>query len=288
MERKILFVGLHGTGKTTFIAAFWYFVNSDSPTKKFKMETLESGEHEYLNGICENWLQYKNVSRTSLNVDVSEEIIVSLRNLETDSVVELSVPDFSGETFNTHFRDREWTEKFDQLINEISGLVIFLNPCDTNNRPQLISDENDAARILGDTEIKTNTGIEFNPWSTDMVSNQVKLVEELQFIVHQRRHEKQLKVAIIISLWDKVESEDVSIEPEIWLVNNLPLLNQYIQSNDKIFESRVYGVSAQGLDYDETEKKNEIAEKKPEERIIVKTSKEVSNDITKPIIWVSE
>ncbi len=60
------------------------------------------------------------------------------------------------------------------------------------------------------------------------------------------------RIAIVLSAWDKVEEEGQS--PERFVGERLPLLKQYLDSGADGWQWKVYGVSAQGGDY---EKENE-------------------------------
>jgi hypothetical protein len=103
------------------------------------------------------------------------------------------------------------------------------------------------------------------------------------------------RLAIVFSAWDKVRSEGLT--PTEFLRVRLPLLNQYLKSDSALWESRAYGVSAQGGDYErvdkegaeavinpETEKLREID--KPSKRIHLWRDNDLGHDITSLVDWV--
>jgi hypothetical protein len=177
------------------------------------------------------------------------------------------------------------------MIDEVNGLLLFINPTDSKNRPQMIADEIDIAIALGEEIQNSNEGISFKPWTPEMASTQVKLVDELQFIAFHKPNIVPIKVAILISAWDQIDDGlDISgkIDPELWLKNHLPLFYQFLQCNSDNFAYKIFGVSAQGFDYEKKEKVTDSSHKAPNDRVVIREGNNVSNDITKPIIWVSE
>lgn len=284
-EKSILLMGLPSSGKSTFIAAFWYFLNNSAKEQLLKVDTLADSEHEYLNSISQNWLSYTPVSRTRNSN--GENIKIRLKHSKNNQSIALDIPDFSGETFKSHFDNREWTKDYHTLLNTINGIILFINPNDENNTPTLISDANESARVLGDTLPLSNEGIKFNSYIPEYSCSQVRLVEELQFINHHKPNIIPLKVAIIISAWDEIEKIDKNYAPEKWIEKHTPLLYQYLICNSNIYSQEIFGVSAQGLNYEESDMEA-IYKRVRLDHIIVKYKNEVSNDISKPIVWITE
>lgn len=283
---KILLSGLPNTGKTTFIAALWYLVRSDSPNRSLALNSLERGEHEYLNKISFEWLSFEKVPRT--NPGVIEPVIMNLKNIQTGELISLDIPDFSGEIFREHFDNREWTIELYELFNEVAGVLLFINPDDPKNRPSLVSDAIEAANILGEAPPVVNDLTKLISWNSSHTSNQVKMVEHLQMISYYKPEILPMKIGIIISAWDKVEDmANPQILPEQWLKLNLPLLYQYLITNKQDFVLEIFGVSAQGIDYKNKEGVDKLAESSAEERICVKRGNVISKDIAEPITWVS-
>lgn len=280
-SKKILFAGLPSSGKTTFIAALWYFLTKSPENCSLSLES-SIGENEYLNDICETWLSFKPVSRTNPKSETT--VLMNIKNNSNGEKAILEIPDFSGEVFRDHFDTREWSKEHDELLNEVDGILLFINPSEERNRPQFITLENEILRYFGEEpEVKPTQQEEFN---LNFVPHQVKLVEILQFMEFYKPKKKPMKVSIVISAWDLVMEnyESKSSSPVKWTATHLPLLFQYIVSNENIFNVQYFGVSAQGGDYD-SEEIEELMKKKPEERIHVREEDSISTDITKPILW---
>ncbi len=286
-KKSILLAGLPATGKTTFIAALWYYLNNSCNDQLLMVNSLAGGEHEYLNSISRDWAVYKTVARTRSNN--GEKIQINVKNTKTDQIIVLDIPDFSGETFKSHFDTREWTEEYDKLLNKTNGFILFVDPQDANNTPHLITDADEAALLFEEPTEISNESIEFKQYSAEHTCNQVKLVEELQFIKHHKPAMVPLKIAVVISAWDVVEksSEDVKVLPLEWLEKSMPLLYQYLVCNSTDFILQVFGVSAQGLEYN-NEDINKALSKNRLDNIIVEDGTETSKDISKPIVWITE
>jgi DNA polymerase III delta prime subunit len=288
-EKKILLAGLPSTGKTTFIAALWYYVNCSNTDKSLTLNSLAKGEQEYLNKIRQAWLSYEQVQRNIIANFKGEEVIMNLKKTENGENIVLNIPDFSGEAFKAHFDSREWTKEYDAIINDLTGLVLFINPSDEKNRSVLISKVNETARLLGDKIPETNEGVILKNWDPEHTSNQVKLVESLQFIQFHKLQNRTLKVSVVISLWDEVIKNhgNNSFTPEKWLEKHMPLLYQFIICNKFNFLAEYFGISAQGLDYVDDEKVEEFTNSDPIKRILVKQNDIISNDIARPITWIT-
>jgi len=96
----------------------------------------------------------------------------------------------------------------------------------------------------------------------------------------------------MISAWDKAEGE--GLDPKAFLSAKLPLLDQYLKSNRDGWNWRVYGVSAQGGEYDQdkngTTPRAEAARlrelDRPSERIKLVFGDSRTHDLTEPLEWL--
>lgn len=302
-EKRILIAGLPGAGKTTFIAAFWSYIRSFPQDKAIKISTTADCEHEYLNSISDNWLSWEDFGRT-INTSGVSEIIMKVTNVTSNENVKLNIPDIKGEIYRDNFDDRSWSKQFDEISTGITGLLLIINPEDPNLLPKLIMDKKSLEGAFPNTKSKSDNKSkeeiksekdgkggerEKTPinWKPDDTSSQVKLVENLQFLNYYKIKERKIKLSIVISAWDVVSSA-LSDTPEVWLKKFAPLLYQYIVCNNDIFNVKYFGVSAQGCDYKDREKRmKELSGLDPMKRIIV-IDENGNSDITKPVLWVME
>jgi hypothetical protein len=96
----------------------------------------------------------------------------------------------------------------------------------------------------------------------------------------------------MLSAWDKAAGEQLT--PAAFLGAKLPLLAQYLRGNAAQWDMRVYGLSAQGGDYDAIEAgavpKAEAAElrklDRASRRIRLLGEGPETNDLTEPLAWL--
>lgn len=88
-------------------------------------------------------------------------------------------------------------------------------------------------------------------WSPDKATPQVQLVELLQFLAGRSNVQRPIRLAIVVSAWDKIEditAENVPGSADAWIRNRTPLLHQYLLCNEDEFQISFYAMSAQGGD----------------------------------------
>lgn len=279
-EKSIIFSGLPESGKTTFLAALWFFIFSSTDDDDYTCDTLEDGELEYLNGISKNWASCEEVIRTNQNK--IEEVVINLKHKLSEKSMSLLIPDMRGETFNSQFEHREWDEEFDTILDGAYGMLLFVDPRDKKNKPRLIFKENQQYKVFEEAMINDNPP---QSWTEDLAPSQVKLVDFLQMIDFHKPNVLR-KISVVVSCWDELETEK---DPEIWCKKEVPLLYQYLDSNDHLFDVKYFGVSAQGGSYEKTEAKDLLLQlEDPLQRIKVTDGKLETNNILSPILWITD
>lgn len=113
-------------------------------------------------------------------------------------------------------------------------------------------------------------------------NNQSALVELLQSIIYLVPH--SLNIRFVISAWDLVEKEveqDI-VTPEEYIKMKLPLLYQYLVFNSKLIYYEIWGVSAQGGDFEDEGDLIKLQSDNGEDYVCVVDSKaNTSKDLTK-------
>lgn len=271
-NKKCFIMGLPEAGKTTFLAALWY-VLKNSNTNKLKLKEY-SGDLSYISSISRKWVNTEEIERTKPTYE-QKSISLTLED-ENKDVIVFSFPDLSGETFQNQYEKREADNEIVTYLKESNGILLFINP-NTIKEPFLISEVPLGARAsVGDGEVEFSTR---NPKESD--PTQVILVELLQFAM-QMRYQAPVNLCIIISAWDLVEKYN---NPKDFVLYKLPLLWQFVESNNKVLNTSFYGASAQGDSLDNREEllKNE----NPCNRVfVVDASGNKFNDITIPLSMV--
>lgn len=280
-----LFVGLPGSGKTTFLAALWHSLRDSSNTSSLSIHTLPA-ERDYLNGISDEWAQGESQVHTKSGSVI--EIVLDLKCAKTDERATLSVPDVSGEIYRQGWADREWSKSFHSLASGANGILLFLHP-NSVGASTTIADVADATSTLREERVDTSTdtkaprALSFNALRS---ASEVILVDQLQCLIDEPCFHSHLTVAVIISAWDEVTHEDK--QPSAWLNAHALFLSQFLDGNRDRLNLKVFGVSAQGCDYDETNETNAILKdfNNPGDRIRVVTDDSETHDISAPIQWI--
>ena len=278
---KQLMVGLPGTGKTTFLAALWHIVESGEIPGALRLERLH-GNLQYLNEIRNSWLGCRPLARTVPGA----ERVVSMRLYEPQGrdITEVVIPDLSGESFNSQWKDRKWTKEYDSLVKAANGALIFVHP-EKLKEPTRIDMADPLVAELDENGGESPSEIDdFIPWNPEFSPTQVKMVDLLQFLALYLNASSPLRIALIISAWDLVLNDEKA--PSDWLSYHLPLLEQYLGANHDKFTTKVFGVSAQGGEL-EMDSAQLCSRMHASERVIVEIDGcPKSHDLTAPIKWV--
>lgn len=274
--------GLPGSGKTTLLAAMWHMVREHGAVTRLTFEGLSQDNYEHLNLLAKRWRAGKIQQRT----ETSGMKTVSMRLKDvTGDVVEVSFPDVPGEEFSRMWEKRELDEAMVETLGA-SSLALLING-DKIQFPAWVVERIAIRRGAGLPE----DDAEIVDWRPDLAPTQVQLVDLLQFLMSDELAVGPRRLAILISVWDKAEGEELA--PADFVEAKLPLLHQYLRSGRDPWIWRVWGLSAQGGDYEDPEKDETRPETqalreldRPSDRIRVIDGDQVSTDITAPIHWL--
>jgi len=278
-------IGLQSSGKTTFAAALWYLVDSkEVPTLLSK--GAHTGDFAYLETIATEWADGWQVPRTGTGQH--ENIRMNLKDQLTGQDVHLQFVDLPGESYERAFATRFLGNNVVEAFEEATGLMLFVSADQPRDDvtlldlAKMLQENADEDKLLEEAMAEAT----FDPAKTP---RQVQIVDFLQSIQDEPLYLGVERVAVIISAWDKVVA---GTEPEAWLKEKLPLLNQYLGNLDA--EVRIYGVSAQGGDLPdkkkggrEVERKALLSFAKATERIKVVGNGAGQHDLTHPVRWLS-
>ena len=200
--------------------------------------------------------------------------------------VRVTFPDVPGEAYRCMWEDRECESQIAEILR--GGDVIFFVHADTIQHPKWVVDEVALSKAVG-LEVAENQVVE---WKPRLAPTQVQLVDLLQLLRRPPLDTGPRRLAIMLSAWDKASDEGLS--PNDYLEVKLPLLAQYLQHEADGWTWCIYGLSAQGGDYDEL---NPDAKCKPEAerlrnldrpstRIRLLEGKAVTHDLTRPLAWL--
>src|SRR5258708_1322829 len=236
--KQLMMVGLPSSGKTTFLAAFWYMVDQASTGCSLTVDKLE-GERKYLNQIRDAWLEYRPVPRNL--VDSQKMVAMSLKNTADGDKVVLKIPDLSGEMYRQQWSKRQLTIGYDNFLKTSQGALLFIGPDVV--KPHRIDMLDELSGLVPGADGCNHTAAP-KSWDIEKAPTQVQLMELLQTIATREYIKAGFKLAIVVSAYDLHRS--TYPEPGNFVAKELPMLDQFLRSNADLFHMTTFGVSAQG------------------------------------------
>lgn len=288
-QQQIL-VGFPSAGKSTFLAALWQVITTGEVASSLSLINLDS-DSVHIDMIHKEWLAGNPLKRTGVvEVDQISPVIMGLGRNGVEEV-KLVIPDVGGEYFELQWTERRWPKDYDDLLKSANSFLLFVNPDRLTLGSMLTPEVGQLVSLLQTDEDAANDQPPAKEFDPKKSPTQVKFVELLQYFASRDYLLHLRKCVIIISAWDLLEKHFQS--PDAWFEKQMPFLWQYLQTNDERFEYRIYGISAQGGELEDgekrpTEKKKELLQlMRPSERIKVKYGENPTHhDITEPIKWL--
>lgn len=284
-ERSIVIIGLPESGKTTFLAALWHLITDQDGDTALRFHKLYAGDMAHLNRIAERWREAKEQDRTG----VTGHRLVSMNLRDGNGIpVRVTFPDVPGEAYRRMWEDRDCDPEITDILNA-EGVLLFIHS-DSIVAPSWVVDEVALAKKLG---FEVPEGKEV-PWHPRLAPTQVQVVDLLQLLRQPPLDIGPRRLAIMLSAWDKGRGEGLS--PNDYLDNKLPLLGQYLRQDADGWTWRIYGISAQGGDYDPVEPNKEPKPQAEELRNLDRASTRIrlvngsteSHDLTEPLAWLMQ
>ena len=282
-DKSVVVLGLPGSGKTTFLAALWHIVTERDIETKLKFGGLQAGDGAHLNEIAKQWRSAVVQERTA----ISGNRLVSMNLVdERTNTFRMTFPDVPGEAYQRMWESRDCEPEVAEGLRA-AGVLLFIHS-DTIAKPRWVVDEALLAEGMGvEREVERREV----SWQPTLAPTQVQLVDILQMLQRSPLNVGVRRVAVMLSAWDKVENEGT--RPEEFFGAELPLLEQYLRQPIIGWTVRVYGVSAQGGDYDDgsglvTQPSAEALRnmETASERIKLVDEDSVGHDLTEPIAWL--
>jgi GTPase SAR1 family protein len=291
-NRSILICGLPASGKTTFLAALWHVIfQRADPNAQLKFDSLKDGDYAHLNAISRRWQQAKE----QIHTEIASEKLVSM-NLKggEDRKIRMTFPDLSGESYQRMWEARECDPQLAQVLGSGEGVLLFVH-ANRVKRPIGVAEAVAHAEALGGKQPEPSVSEKWHPKDAPTA---VQVVDMLQMLRCKALRSPARRLAIMLSAWDKVEDE--GLDPEAFLARELPLLDQYLRQGDGDWEFRVYGLSAQGGDYEPELREGEEIDPDLKAKVdVIRGIEEASarirllsplpsSDLTEPIVWLTE
>lgn len=279
---SVSIVGLPSSGKTTFLAALWHLLTEDDINTELRLKNIQAGNNAYLTRIASRWRQALIQERTQQTGN--KNVQINLTNRDGDQDLQVNVPDVAGETYRDMWENRTCSPEIVEMLCSES-VLLFVN-ADTIKQPKWVVDEVAQMQQMG---IPLADGKDVD-WAPQMSPTQVQVVELLQLLTEKPFDVGPRKLTVLLSAWDRVAPEGLS--PSEYLEQRLPLLHQYILTNQKKWTFTVSGLSAQGGVYDDPDRPDQPSDEakrlrnldQPSERIKLINHAGETEDLTLPFV----
>lgn len=302
-KKKVFMIGMPSSGKTTYLASLCRLLLYGGQETGWKLDVKDVPEgFERVQILIKNINSYKAVKRT-YGLELNN-VALSLYN-QNQEWMQFVVPDSSGEIFRDLVYDRRIASNIMDHIVESDMLLFFINVNTMISEERIKLGEKSAIKQLNEEQgdkvtqsaediveeyardreneqIKSKEQVKNKEKEQKKYNNQSALVELLQIIIYLVPH--SLNIRFAISAWDLVEKEfkQDKVTPKEYIKIKLPLLYQYLEFNSKLIDYEIWGVSAQGGDFDDEDDLKKLQSNNGEDYICVVDSKaDTSKDLTK-------
>lgn len=263
-------VGLPGSGKTTFIAALWHILNGKKHLLKLN---YRQSDRKYLEEIYAKWAAFEEIERSNTSTFNSIELDI-IKN--DNGVLKLNFPDVSGELYKDIYNSRTISNNLSETMININSILLFIHPISLK-----------VDRYIGDV-VKPNEVDESHVEEKDLsnstnfdISQSQAIITDL--VIALKNKNKIKNIAVIVSAWDTIEG----FTPEKYIKEICPLFHMFLKNSG--IKYKIWGVSAQGGDYENNQDMEQIQEYEDlTERIRIVDCEGENNDISLPLNWLIE
>lgn len=280
---SVLFSGLPGTGKTTYLALLYLAISSGRTTD------LRLGgytdDREYANRIAKKLLACEEIAHT----ETAERRRLSL-SLEIGAgrdPARLEVPDLSGETWEDAVYERAWPRWLEAAARSATGTLVFVHVTNFEAAPSIAAVHTNF-RALGEEGGDPPPSADADPEGgvshtrSRSQPTQVQIVDMLQLLCEERSA-RPARAGIVLSAWDLT---DEHLTPSDWLKMNAPLADQYLRANRSWLSATVWGVSAQGGSFKDEPQRATLLEQDAVDRARVVAGDGTRCPVEGPLSWV--
>lgn len=272
-----MIAGLPSSGKSTYIGALWYCLMHPEKIEGIKLVADKmnlADDLTVLNRLSDAYKSMKLIDRNYS--DKNETVLINLKVEDTDTRLQVEVPDFLGENFRDLVEMKE-SELVSEWLKDTDTLVYFMNEVTPPEFEDDHGPEDDEspmpAKEVPQFSIKTISAVAMN-------------IMVLKCLLSKKSFKK---VVIVLSWWDqKTNNGTTKNNPQEYLKDNSPALFNFIQHHISNFE--IIGLSAQGQEYPKEDQENyEVAKKEIKakmragKRSFVEIGDEIIHDLSLPL-----
>ena len=226
----VLVLGGSGTGKTTLLVQL--FGRMQSADSRLRVASAPASLAPIRDGLA-SLAQGCPVSHTSSRVEVIQDLIAETSDGDR---VEISIPDYAGETLDAVVESRRVPEWWRGHCAESNRWLLLVRVERMEEIPDFASDDSQLTSSSED--------------STTQLPLDMRLVELLQILSHGHQRfaadKKRPSLTVVLSCWDEITNGSPSGVPAQVLKERMPLLSAFIEANWVNAGSAIFGLSAQG------------------------------------------
>lgn len=280
-KKRVFMIGMPSSGKTTYLASLCRLLLYGEQETEWNLDINDVPEGlENIRKMIKNLDSYREVGRTLESTIYNVEL--NLYN-QYQEWIQFVVPDLSGEIYQNLVYDRRISFNIMDQIVKSDVLLFFIN-CNTMilEERMKLNEESAIQKLNQEQEIDNQKYIETEEPKVKKYNDQSALVELLQSIIYLVPH--SLNIRFVVSAWDLVEKEFETdkLTPEGYIKTKLPLLYQYLMCNAEKFNYEIWGVSAQGGDFNDKEDLKRLQSENDENFVyVVDNNAGISKDLTK-------
>ncbi len=282
MNNRIMLIGGPDSGKTNFLARLWQKLKAGDGTL---YAPKPPSDIQYVEDLLAHLLQGEFAPRTEPDSDnATREFSISVAPVGSDAVVDLVVPDVSGELWRDAVDTTELPAEWMEQLRQSAGALLFIRVHSKLNVEPL--NWVTSYKLLSHGADTQNVEVPGMP-------TQVVLCELLRFLEFALGADvdQTPRVGIVISAWDLLDSETAAAGPAAHLRSEFPLFAGRL--TDTSLEVRTFGVSILGGDLADQEFRSSYLKSDPATAGYVVYDAptglvERSNDVAFPVTWVTE
>lgn len=230
-DNTIAMLGLPRTGKSTYLGALWRLVQDVEVPDIWEVDF--TGDRSRINLLADMVSGGIEIERTEVDSDEGFQLEVGFLGEHT---ARLDIPDLSGEATRELVEERVWRESLADTVQRAEALMLFVHP-DKIDPPV-------PANFTGTDEDEEDDEPEAElDFPVEDACTAAKLIELLENVVELRSSSWPIRIAVIVSAWDRVDGDPT---PPEWLEAQLPGVAGMLECNPRQIRAAVFGMSAQG------------------------------------------
>ena len=278
-RRSVVLVGPPDSGKTNYLARFWAAVNDGAGTLRAKDVPQDIS---YVERALECLLQGRFAPRTEFGSDRGRDSFsVEVARKDRNDMVEVVVPDVSGELWREAVESYELPAAWMRKLEDSVGALLFL---------RIDSEQNASALdwVTSSELLRSGTPND----ERQVIPTAVQLCELFRFLelsLGTAYEGKRPRVAVLVTAWDLVNSEEAQAGPRAFLEREYPLLAGRITHSERV-DATIFGVSIVGgdLDADPGFRQRYLTDEHMRGSVVTEYEGrlEKTTDLTTPVAWV--